>query len=174
MDWSTMRSGLGAVLLVIPLYGYLLDVIEATAKGKEEVPPVRWKQNTFDGIKGSVILGIVMFVSIIPIGVLAAASGSSDSIVGLLYLLWLLILPATIISYAVNRSFTGVFSRETITMPLNVKYIGMFIGAVIVYIVGYISVLISTITIVGILPVSFLWATASGAYVGRRYKAMKT
>ena len=174
MEWSTMKSGIGAVLLIIPLYGYLLDVIEATGTNKQEVPPIRWKQNTIDGIKASLLAGVVMFASMIPVAVLGGATNSSDSIAGLVILLWILILPATIISYAINRSLLGVFSRNTLTMPLNIEYIGMIVGSFIMYLVGYFSFLLSSITIVGILPVGFLWTTASGAYIGRRYEVMTT
>ena len=174
MELATLKRGLGAVLLIVPLYGYLLEVIEATGTNKREVPTIRWKRNTIDGVKAALLVGVVMFATMIPVAVLGGATNSSDSIAGLAVLLWILILPATVISYAINRSLLGVFSRKTLTMPLNVEYIGMFVGGFIIYLVGYFSVLISSITIVGILPVGFLWATASGAYIGRRYEAMIT
>lgn len=163
--------------LIIPafaLFGYLIRVLEYSAKGKDEPPPFdNWGRLIVDGMKGGLILILYGFIPIVLVMITVAVAdtiGLSGSIVGPLgglgilvtifavFLLYYLA-PAGLTNMVLQDRISAAFEFKTLKRPLlSFNYFAAWIlPFVVAFLINIVTVLVVVFTLgFGLLVVPFI------------------
>ncbi|RJX43625.1 hypothetical protein DM826_05075 [Halonotius aquaticus] len=165
------------ILPAIILYGYFVEVLRTTARGRDEAPEFDdWGEMIKDGVIGLVIsivyaiipFGIVGIISTVFLGGGAALGGDGGgALAGLGFLTLLLliplvfviyyIVPAAITAYATEDKISAAFSFSILKpILLNGSYFIAVLTPVLVAVVIWIATTVLAITVIGLLLVPFL------------------
>ena len=171
--------GFGSFLIVpaFALLGYLVWVLEGSARGEEEPPAFDdWGDMIVDGLKATgvtLVYGIVPF-ALVFVSIFVIASGSatgSDTAMGILGGIGLLgvlvsflamfvlyyIIPAALTNMALKDSFGAAFDLGTIKQAvLSGDYLVAWLIPFVLAALMNVAVILLSITIVGLLVVPFL------------------
>jgi hypothetical protein len=170
--------GFGSFLIVpaFALFGYLVWVLEGSARGEEEPPTFEdWGDMIVDGLKATgvtFVYGIVPFALVfVSIFVIAGGGATGDTAGGILSGIGVLgmlvsflvmfglyyIIPAALTNMALEDSFGAAFDLDTIKQAvLSGDYLVAWLIPFVLAALMNVAVILLSITVVGLIVVPFL------------------
>jgi len=148
----------------------LVSTAQAATIGEPAPDFGDWPRLYLLGLGLIVVQTVLLVGTVIPAAVVAASVGdtSGGAVIGLWFLGWLYVVPWSIAVYG-HSFWRGFLERDEWRWLVSPKYLVTMVVATVMFLVGYVVVLLSLLTLVGWLFVGFLLVSVLTALVGQRY-----